>query len=123
MGLDSECDIAVEATDDETRAAIRAFRAREIGHFMGREPEDVVAAIKEHGSVGRAIEALDTYPHRRLKPIEKADPGRVARFVASWSLGDPLRTDDAWRPWVRRAHLRRDMQRLLPNAPSHLLEG
>ena len=121
-GLDSELDIAIEATDEEMRAAIRAFRAREIGHFMGREPEDVVAAIGEHGSVGKAIDALDTYPHRRLKPIGAETPGRIERFIASWGLGDPLRTDDAWRPWLRRAHIRRDLQRLLPDAPRDLLE-
>ena len=112
-GLDSECDVAIEALDDETRAGIRAFRNREIAHFLGREPEDVVAAIAEHGSVGAAINALDGAP-RRLKPICREQPGFVERFVASRALGDPLRTDDAWRPWVRRAHIRRDIQRLLP---------
>lgn len=119
-GLDSECDIALEATDDEARAAIRAFRAREIGHFMGREPEDVVTALKAHGSMGAAIDALDGAP-RRLRPLHRQRIGAIETFVASWSLGDPLRTDDAWRPWVRRRHIRRDMERLLPHL-SHRLQ-
>jgi len=112
-GLDSECDVAIEAQDDGTRAAIRAFRAREIAHFLGKEPEDVVAAIAEHGSIGKAIDALDGSP-RRLRPICIEHPGAVERFVASRALGDPLRTDDAWQPWVRRRHIKRDIERLLP---------
>jgi phosphatidylserine/phosphatidylglycerophosphate/cardiolipin synthase-like enzyme len=112
-GLDSECDVAIEAQDDGTRAAIRAFRCREIAHFLGREPEDVVAAIAQHGSIGKAINALDGSP-RRLKPICIEQPSRAARFVAGRALGDPLRTDDAWQPWVRRRHIRRDIERLLP---------
>jgi phosphatidylserine/phosphatidylglycerophosphate/cardiolipin synthase-like enzyme len=112
-GLDSECDVAIEATDEETRGAIRAFRTREIAHFLGREPEDVVAAIADHGSIGAAIDALDGSP-RRLRPICVEQPGFIPRFVASRALGDPLRTDDAWRPWVRRRHIRRDIRRLLP---------
>ena len=112
-GLDSECDVAIEASNEETRAAIRAFRAREIAHFLGREPEDVVAAIAAHGSIGKAIDALDGAP-RRLKPVDVELVNPVQRFVATRSLGDPLRTDDAWRPWVRRAHVMRDIKELLP---------
>jgi phosphatidylserine/phosphatidylglycerophosphate/cardiolipin synthase-like enzyme len=110
-GLDSECDVAIEAPDEETRAAIRAFRAREVAHFLGLEPEAVVEAIAEHGSIGRAIDALDA-PSRRLHPLCIGEPDRVARFVAEWSLGDPLRPDDAWRPWVRRRHIDQDLKRL-----------
>lgn len=113
-GLDSELDVAVEATDEVTRISIRAFRHREIAHFLGREPEDVVSAIHEHGSIGAAIDALDTGPTRRLRPIGKEEVTGLMHFVASRAMGDPLRTDDAWRPWVRRRHIRRDIQRLLP---------
>jgi len=112
-GLDSECDVAVEAQDEEARIAIRAFRHREIAHFLGRQPEEVVAAIAEHGSIGAAIDALDSTP-RRLKPMLKEEVKGLPHFIASRAIGDPLRTDDAWRPWVRRAHIRRDIQRLLP---------
>jgi phosphatidylserine/phosphatidylglycerophosphate/cardiolipin synthase-like enzyme len=116
-GLDSEADVAVEAQDEETRIAIRAFRNREIAHFLGREPEEVVAAIAKLGSIGKAIDALDTTgPTRRLKPMGKEEVKGLARFIASRAIGDPLRTDDAWRPWVRRRHIRRDIQRLLPRA-------
>ena len=116
-GLDSEVDVAIEATDDDTRQAIRSFRNREIAHFLGKEPEAVVAAIEEHGSIGAAIDALDDGPTRRLRPIRVTEPTRLARFVAGRALGDPLRTLDAWRPWTRRRHIKRDIQRLLPHVP------
>jgi len=116
-GLDSECDVAIEAQDEETRIGIRAFRNREIAHFIGREPEEVVAAIAEHGSIGAAIDALDTTgPTRRLKPMGKEEVKGLERFIATRAIGDPLRTDDAWRPWVRRSHIKRDIERLLPRA-------
>ena len=112
-GLDSECDVAIEAADEETRSAIRAFRTRELAHFLGREPEDVVTAIAAHSSIGAAIDALDRSP-RRLRPVGAEEPGPIERFIATRALGDPLRTDDAWRPWVRRRSIRRDIARLLP---------
>ncbi len=111
-GLDSECDVAIEATDEETRQAIRAFRHREIAHFLGRQPEEVARAAALYGSVGEAIEALDGEP-RRLLPMTPETIGPVASFVAGWSLGDPLRTSDAWRPWVRRSQIRADIKRLV----------
>ena len=114
-GLDSECDVAVEAQDEETRIAIRAFRSREIAHFLGRQPEEVVAALAEHGSVAAAIEALDTTgPTRRLKPMGKEEVKGLPRFIARRAIGDPLRTEDAWRPWVRRRRIKQDIERLLP---------
>ena len=103
--------------DPNVSALMAAELARdnstELSSFLGREPEDVVAALAEHGSIGAAIDALDGSP-RRLRPIRTSEPGFIERFVASRALGDPLRTDDAWRPWVRRAHIRRDIRRLLP---------
>ena len=67
---------------------------------------DVVAAW--------VFDALDTGPTRRLRPMCRQEVTGLPRFVATRALGDPLRTDDAWRPWVRRRHIRRDIQRLLP---------
>ncbi|HEX6858784.1 MAG TPA: phospholipase D-like domain-containing protein [Caulobacteraceae bacterium] len=113
-GLDSELDVILEATDEASRQAIRAFRHREIAHFLGREPEDVVSAVAECGSIGAAIDALDTGETRRLKPMPRQEVRGLPRFIATRALGDPLRTDDAWRPWVRRRHIRRDIERLLP---------
>jgi phosphatidylserine/phosphatidylglycerophosphate/cardiolipin synthase-like enzyme len=117
-GLDSECDVAVEAQDEETRIAIRAFRSREIAHFLGRQPEEVVAALAEHGSTAAAIDALDTTgPTRRLQPMGKEEVKGLPRFIAGRAIGDPLRTEDAWRPWVRRRRIKQDIERLLPQAP------
>ena len=117
-GLDSECDVALEAEDgpagDAAREAIRAFRARLVGHYMERDGDEVRAAMARHGGLAAAIDALDTRDHRRLRPFECGPQGWFARFVADWSLGDPTTPQDAWNPWNRRNRLRRDLQLLLP---------
>jgi phosphatidylserine/phosphatidylglycerophosphate/cardiolipin synthase-like enzyme len=120
-GLDSECDVALEAEDGEAgeaaREAIRAFRARLVGHYMERDADEVRAAMAAHGGLGEAIDALDRHgegEHRRLRPFESGPLGWFARFVAKWSLGDPTTPQDAWNPWNRRNRLRRDLEQLLP---------
>lgn len=116
IGLDSECDVAIEADNEATSGAIRAFRHREIAHFLGREPEEVGRAVALHHSLGAAIEALDRDP-RRLQPVEKETLSPVENFIATRSLGDPIRTSDAWRPWLRRRHIAQDIKRLLEPVP------
>lgn len=69
MGVDSECDLAVEATTDEARAAIIALRDRLLAEHSGVEVETLTRAIAESGSVLKAIDALQ-YGHRRLCPCE-----------------------------------------------------
>ncbi len=108
-GLDTECDAAIEADEGlegvETRATIAAFRTLLIGHYFGRGLAETADAIRETGSVAAAIDALDGHP-RRLMPQDRRPLGALERFIAGWSLGDPLAPSDAWRPWVRRDHVR-----------------
>ncbi len=122
-GLDTEVDAVIEAEDGaegaETRRTIAAFRTMLIGHYFGRGLAETQEAIREVGSVAGAIDALDGHP-RRLLPIDhqKIDP--LGRFVASWSLGDPLSPSDAWRPWIRRGRIKEAMDCLpLPVRGSH----
>lgn len=108
-GLDTECDAAIEAAEGpegaETRLTIAAFRTLLIGHYFGRGLEETAAAIREAGSVAAAIDALDGHP-RRLLPQDRRPLGALERFIAAWSLGDPLAPSDAWRPWSRRDRVR-----------------
>ncbi|HYE45995.1 MAG TPA: phospholipase D-like domain-containing protein [Caulobacter sp.] len=114
-GLDTEVDAAIEAADTpagaETRRTIAAFRTLLIGHYFGRGLAETQDAIRETGSVAGAIDALDGHP-RRLHPIERTPVHGLGRFVASWSLGDPLAPSDAWRPWTRRGSIRRALEAL-----------
>jgi phosphatidylserine/phosphatidylglycerophosphate/cardiolipin synthase-like enzyme len=125
IGLDSECDVGFQARADLDRAVIRGFLARQIGHFLGREAEDVHAAIETEGGLAAAIHALDSRGGlpRRLRPVPVRALSGFQQFVADWNLGDAISPADAWRPWGRRARLKRDLSRLTdppPEPPDHL---
>ena len=117
-GFDTECDLAIEAAAGDAgaaaRAAIHRHRCRTLGHFLGKSPEQVQAAVERTGSLNKAIEALDDGPLRRLRRLEPVPIGPMARLIATHHLGDPVTPADSWRPWRRRADLREGVRRLAP---------
>ncbi|WP_245158221.1 MULTISPECIES: phospholipase D-like domain-containing protein [unclassified Brevundimonas] len=104
MGLDTECDVAVEPRDEAGRAAIRRFRHRSIGHFIGVSGETFDAAEAVMGSVGEAVRRFDT---GRMFALGAQEPRWIERAIAEWQLGDPSSSADAWRPWLRRLRSQR----------------
>jgi phosphatidylserine/phosphatidylglycerophosphate/cardiolipin synthase-like enzyme len=119
IGLDTECDLAFEGRDKLERQVITAFLARLIGHFLAREPLDVIEAMQREGGLAAAIHALDVKggPPRRLRPAPVRHLTGVQQFIADWSLGDAISPSDAWRPWGRRERLKRDLLRLTEPPP------
>ncbi len=89
MGLDSECDIAIETQD---RGAVRHLLARLVGEHSGRGPDEAAAALAEKGSLIEAIDALRGM-ERALEPIDIGELQELedgADFVASsQSIIDP----------------------------------
>ncbi len=69
MGLDTECDLAMEAGTDEAAAAIRRFRNRLLAHQLGQPSEAVGEALAEDGSLVSLVEHLGQKTGR-LKPLE-----------------------------------------------------
>jgi phosphatidylserine/phosphatidylglycerophosphate/cardiolipin synthase-like enzyme len=129
IGLDTECDIAFEGTDEAGRAAIRAFLGRLIGHFLDHETEYVLETYDRLGGLAATINALDRKDGqpRRLAPVPTKPLTGVQQFIADWSLGDAMSPTDAWRPWGRRKRLKRELHRLMddhqtPILPDHLRE-
>lgn len=125
IGLDTECDIAFEGDDETTRAAVRAFMGRLIGHFLDHETDYVLETYDREGSLAATINALDRKGGlpRRLTPVPTRPLSGVQQFIADWSLGDAIAPDDAWRPWGRRKRLKRELARLMgppPALPDHL---
>ena len=127
IGLDTECDIAFEGRDDTSRAAIRAFMGRLIGHFFDHETEHVLETYAQLGSLAATINELDRRGGqiRRLTPVPIRKLTGVQQFIADWSLGDAVSPVDAWRPWGRRKRLKRELGRLMmscpePELPDHL---
>jgi phosphatidylserine/phosphatidylglycerophosphate/cardiolipin synthase-like enzyme len=105
MGLDTECDLVLEAGDAEARDAVAAVRWRLLGEHLGVAPEALARTVAQHDSLIRAIDALNRgtrglrpYPEIKLDgPINS----RIGTFLA-----DPTRP---WAPlwWRRRRRFRR----------------
>lgn len=100
FGFDTECDIAAAPATERGRAAIRRFRHRTIGHWIGESADEFASAEALVGSVGEAIQRFDT---GRMKVLGATPPSRLERIVAEFQLGDPTSPRDAFRPWKRRS--------------------
>jgi uncharacterized membrane protein YdjX (TVP38/TMEM64 family) len=70
MGVDTECDLAVDAGDDErARAGVRRIRDRLLGEHLGLKPGEVAAALDRAGSMAALIDARE-HEDRTLVKIE-----------------------------------------------------
>jgi phosphatidylserine/phosphatidylglycerophosphate/cardiolipin synthase-like enzyme len=113
-GLDTECELAVEASNEISARAIETLRNRLVGHYMGRSAGDISAAVERSGGLIGAVDALNT--HGRLRTIQPLTLGQAAGFVAAYHLGDPRGVGDAWRP-LKRRRLLHDRVRAIAGAP------
>ncbi len=95
MGLDSECDLAVEAGDEAERRGIAAIRDRLLGEHLDVEPDAVAAAVDAEGSLIRAVDRLITDGVRSLGPIQDRDDydDEISRTIRP--LADPERPVDS----------------------------
>ena len=98
IGLDTECDLAIEAAGDDERRAITGVRNRLIAEHLGIDPTALGDAIDREGSLVRAIdrhadgerglrpfEAMsDTGPARPLFASRFLDPARPLRWPRLW---------------------------------------
>jgi phosphatidylserine/phosphatidylglycerophosphate/cardiolipin synthase-like enzyme len=103
LGFDTECELAVEGQDEESRRAILAFRDRLVGHYMGQTGDAVAKACVDHGGLVGAIDALNR--DGRLRPIEPPEVTSFGEFIAKYHLGDPQDPKDSWLPIRRRERL------------------
>jgi phospholipase D1/2 len=106
LGLDRECDLALEAEGrSDVSLAIARLRTRLVSEHLGVAPERFDAACREHGgSLIRAIEALRHGP-RTLAPLEPKSEASV--WLALAELWEPLArwTPDELRDPHRRSAL------------------
>jgi phosphatidylserine/phosphatidylglycerophosphate/cardiolipin synthase-like enzyme len=110
-GFDTECDLAIEADSPAARAAVTAFRDRLLAHYVQADPAAFAEAVRE-GGMRAAVERFDTGPSRRLSPLDTGGRSPIEFVIGRWSIGDPIDTSDAWRPWIRRRALRLQRDRL-----------
>lgn len=90
MGLDAECDLAVEAADGRTAEAIAAFRDGLLAEHLGCPPDRVKRTLAETGSLARAVDRLRGGA-RTLAPLECAVAPEIDRLVPEAGLLDPER--------------------------------
>jgi phosphatidylserine/phosphatidylglycerophosphate/cardiolipin synthase-like enzyme len=104
-GFDTECDLTIEAADEDirSRGAIRRIRSRLLAHWLGADVAAVETATAEE--VGAGVEQLRLAGHQRLVPMRRIGLGPLAALIAKGHLGDPLTPGDSWRPWRRLAAL------------------
>lgn len=88
MGLDSECDLAIVATDDDTAARIADIRFGLLGEHLGLEPDAVREAEAKAGSLLALIDDA-AEASRGLRPVrnERFEADEVTRAIMS--VADP----------------------------------
>jgi len=94
MGLDTECDLAVESGDDARIAhGIAAFRNRLLAEHLGCAPAAVTDTLRQRGSLLATIETLSN-AGRTLRPIEIESSGTADTSLYVRALIDPERPVD-----------------------------
>ncbi|WEX09476.1 phospholipase D-like domain-containing protein [Chelativorans sp. AA-79] len=89
MGLDTECDVVIEADRAQTGEAIALCRDRLIAEHLGVELAQVRETMQREGSLIRTIEKLNSRSGRCLCPLT-IDPGPRHSFPGTRLL-DPER--------------------------------
>jgi phosphatidylserine/phosphatidylglycerophosphate/cardiolipin synthase-like enzyme len=98
MGLDTECDLAIEASDAATREAIVRIRDRLLAEHLDVSPQQMADAVGREGSLIRAIEHLNQNP-RGLRRFAIDADGPTRPIAGTWLL-DPPRPFEPF--WLRR---------------------
>jgi len=89
MGLDTECDLAIEACGEaRIREGIAAMRNRLLGEHLGASAAAVAQALNEQQSIIHAIAALNV-SGRRLRPFEFQVSDELDALVPESSIADP----------------------------------
>jgi phosphatidylserine/phosphatidylglycerophosphate/cardiolipin synthase-like enzyme len=91
-GLDTECDVAIDACDSHTCLAIAKVRDALLAEHLGTHPEIVRSVVSEERSLIRAIDRLNRNA-RRLAPLPGISKRGPTRPVFGTRLLDPSR------PW------------------------
>ncbi len=104
MGLDTECDVAIDA-GDEGGEAIRAIRDGLIAEHLGVSVEEVASRIAATGSIIQTIEALRNDGHS-LRPYEIPEVGAVEAWLADNEVLDPESPSEMFEATTKRGLFR-----------------
>ncbi len=91
MGLDSECDLAIESQGrDDLRAAITGLRNRLLAEHLGVEIDELERRLDEQGSLIGTIESF-AGEGRTLLPLDASVPEWLDEMVPDSAVVDPER--------------------------------
>lgn len=111
MGLDSECDLVVDARDNEkARETIRKIECDLLAEHLGVTARKFETMFKAQGSLIGAIEALRG-SGRTLWPLDPPRPGKFRTAISLDETLDPEGKGEIFEPTARPGlmrHLRRD---------------
>ena len=106
LGLDSECDLALDATGTPDAATIAALRTRLMAEHLGVERGKVEATFQRTGSLVATIEELNG-DGRSLRLLKFEKPEGAAKFIADAELLDPESPDMSFEQLTRRTLMTR----------------
>jgi len=89
IGLDTECDVAIEAGSAADRRTIAGIRNRLVAEHLDCSISDIDVAIKEVG-LARAVDRLNRRP-RGLRPFDVGKSGGPFRLLPGTRFLDPVR--------------------------------
>jgi phosphatidylserine/phosphatidylglycerophosphate/cardiolipin synthase-like enzyme len=94
MGLDTECDLAIEANGEAPiREAIVRFRNRLLGEHLEISPERIAEVIRTKVSLVAAVDALRG-GERTFEPLHGTVPGWLDQLIPDSAIVDPARPVD-----------------------------
>ena len=108
MGLDSECDIAIDAAHAaaaDIGGTIADIRADLMAEHLGVEAADVQQVLAESGSLIQTVERLRG-EGRTLRPFVPPEPNTLEKQIARSETLDPERPEELFEPLTRRKLLR-----------------
>ena len=97
MGLDSECDVFIDAKrpgNAKVIPTITAIRHSLLAEHCGMREEDVPEALERHGSMAALIAAAGDTAHRHLKPFSPKLPEGLLADLAERQTLDPEEPED-----------------------------
>lgn len=112
MGLDSECDVFIDAArpaNAHVSSAITGLRYRLLSEHCGVTEETIAEALDRHGSMAAMIESLVPLG-KHLEPLPLKHLTEAERALGESALLDPERPGEMFEPIERRGLFRRKGQ-------------
>lgn len=109
LGLDSECDVTIEAgaTNATNRRTIAAIRTRLMAEHLGVEPEAIVRLMTENGDSIIAVIEQVRGKGKTLVPFEPPPLNEIEKKLADNEVLDPESPDEMFEPYAQRGLFRR----------------